>query len=87
MAADRNTCVKQQINFLPSGCYKLSIEYSARKGFPLTTGQFSISMNNNLLKNITSTSYALQTETIDIQIRNACGAELRLCGIGNDGQT
>lgn len=53
----KNTCIKQQLNYLNPGYYQLTVEYSARKNLPLTDAQFSVSLNGVLVKTIAPINY------------------------------
>lgn len=61
IAPSKNSCVKQQLNYLTPGCYQLIIEYSARKDQQLSNCQFGVSMNGNLLKTISPIDYQVRT--------------------------
>lgn len=82
LAPSKGSCVKQQINYLNPGYYKLVIEYSARKDQQLSNCNFAVSMNGNHLKTISPADYQVRSETIDIEVSNGCLPDLRICGAG-----
>jgi len=82
LAPSKGSCVKQQINYLNPGYYKLVVEYSARKDQQLSNCNFAVSMNGNLIKTISPVDYQVRSETIDIEVSNGCLPDLRICGAG-----
>lgn len=61
IAPSKNTCVKQQLNYLTPGYYQVVVEYSARKDQQLSNCQFGVTLNGNLLKTIAPIDYQVRT--------------------------
>ena len=84
LAPNSNACVKQIIKSLQPGVYQLTFEYAARSDRLSEDCQFEVSFNGKSLKRITPLGDRIQTDTIDIEVRNVCEGSVRFCGIGGE---
>lgn len=82
LAPNFNSCIRQSIKSLQSGCYQLKFEYAARKERAFDDCTFAVSLNGNTLKTITPADYQVHSEVIDVEINSGCEAELKFCGVG-----